>query len=492
MATASSPTVATAPASRSSESLLRRHLPMLATIVGVAVAMRVVYDPWYLNYDARYALDWARDFWTGHNPDFLADFAPTPHPLSTALSSLGLPFGHSGDQVVVWLVLLGFGALVWLSYRLGAQLFNPWVGVVTALVVATRPAMLRDTLLGYQDIWFEALIVAAVLLEAQKRRRGVPVLVLLGLAGLLRPEAWVLSGLYWLYLWRDAAPRQRVIYAALVAAAPLLWALMDLIVTGDALHSLHGTADLAVENGRRRSIGQVPRWTAQYYAFTLREPLALGVPLGLAFAWRHRLRQSWLPLAVAGAMTAVFAIGPIFGLPLIGRYLRTPSVLLALFYGLAVFGFRLLPEGSRDRRIWMWLGVVAGLASVIWLPWHVKQLDGLRTRSDREGGLYSDLRKAGEAPRVRAAFQRCGPLATSDHRPIPYIRWWLDGDPGSLGTVEKHASPLGKLLLAPRKTELPRRFYTINLQQFAVGPPPGWRTLYQNRSWRIYASPACP
>ena len=37
-------------------------------------------------------------------------------------------------------------------------------------------------------------------------------------------------------------------------------------------------------------------------------------------------------------MIAVFMIGPFFGLPLIGRYVRTPSVLLALFYGLAVAG----------------------------------------------------------------------------------------------------------------------------------------------------------
>src|SRR3954471_17755268 len=232
MGTAPSPTTAPAPTSRSFEAPLRRFLPAAATIVAVAVAMRLVYDPWYLNYDARYALLWARDVWTGFNPDFLADFAPTPHPLSTALSSLALPFGHSGDQVIVWLVLLGLGALVWLSYKLGERLFNPWVGVVTALIVATRPAILRDTLLGYQDIWFEALIVGAVVLEAGRRRRGVPVLVLLALAGLLRPEAWVLSGLYLLWMWPASSGRQRLVLGALTAAAPFAWALVDLIVTG--------------------------------------------------------------------------------------------------------------------------------------------------------------------------------------------------------------------------------------------------------------------
>ena len=55
---------------------------------------------------------------------------------------------------MLWAVLLCFGVLVWLAYRLGAELFSPWVGVVTALVVLTRPALERDALLGYQDTAF--------------------------------------------------------------------------------------------------------------------------------------------------------------------------------------------------------------------------------------------------------------------------------------------------------------------------------------------------
>jgi hypothetical protein len=58
--------------------------------------------------------------------------------LSTLVSSLGLPFGHGGAAVVVWIVLLSFGALVWLTYRLGQELFGRWVGVAAALVVIPR------------------------------------------------------------------------------------------------------------------------------------------------------------------------------------------------------------------------------------------------------------------------------------------------------------------------------------------------------------------
>ena len=70
----------------------------------------------------------------------------------------------------------------------------------------TRPAIERDALIGYQDMPFAALVIGAVLLEARRPRRGVAVLALLAVAGLLRPEAWVLAGLYWLYLWPRAAP----------------------------------------------------------------------------------------------------------------------------------------------------------------------------------------------------------------------------------------------------------------------------------------------
>jgi hypothetical protein len=488
MATASSPTAAPAKMPRVTRAGLLGMLPATVTIVGIAALLRVVYDPWYLNYDARYALLWARDAWHGYLPDFQADFAPTPHPLSTLVSSLGLPFGHGGDAVIVWIVLLSFGALVWLTYRLGSVLFSQWVGAAAAVVVLTRPVLDRDVLLAYQDVPFAALIVGAVLLEAKQRRRGVPVLALLTLAGLLRPEAWVLSGLYFLWMWPACSTRRRLGLAALTAVAPVIWTVVDWIVTGDPLHSLHGTAALAEEVDRRRRVDQVPYWGLKYFAFTLREPLVVGIPIGLAFAWRWRRRAAALPVAVAAAMTLVFAIGPIFGLPLIARYIRTPAVLLTLFFGLALFGWMSLERG-RERTGWMVAALVTLGVFLAFLPSNLTMLDGLRLRSEREGGFYRDLRAVGESPRVRAAFARCAPLSASDHRPIPYIRWWLDGNPKSVGTVENGASPLGKLLLVPRRTRLATRFYQENFPTYR--PPPTYRSLYRNRTWQVYAAPGC-
>jgi hypothetical protein len=471
----------------------RRRVPVfvapLVTIVGVAVAVYLVFGPRFVNYDAQWALVWASDLWSGFSPEYAADFAPTPHPLATAVSSLALPLGHSANVGIVWLTLLSFGALVYLTYRLGAELFTPWVGFVAALVVATRPAMLRDAVLGYQDLPFAVLVVSAVLLEARRPRRGVAVLVLLALAGLLRPEAWVLSGLYWLYLWPAASSGERLRTAALAVSAPLIWAGSDWIIAGDPLHSLHGTAALAEEADRRRSPEDVPYWTAAYFGYALREPMIIGVPLGLAFAWLHMRRRALLPAVVVIAMTAVFAIGPLFGLPLIRRYIETPAVLLTIFYGLAVCGWSLLrPSLARTR--WMALGGLAVALSVVYIPWHVDKLDSVTRRMHADGRMYGTLKHIVENPRVKAAFARCPSLTAADHRPIPYVRFWLDAPPGSVTTVESGASRMGRLLLVPRRTQATVRMYTARTYPL-VQPPAGYVQILRNSAWRVFAAPGC-
>jgi hypothetical protein len=464
-----------------------RFLPALGTVVGVAVLLKIVYAPWFLNYDARYALLWARDLARGLTPDYGAPFAPTPHPLETLVSLVAVPFGTGGDAILSWATLLCFGLLVWLAYRLGAELFSPAVGIVTALVVLTRPALERDALLGYQDTAFAAVIVGAVLLEAQRARRGVPVLLLLALAGLMRPEAWVLAGLYTLYLWRGATDRERLTYAGLTALAPVLWVLADWAVTGDPLHSLHGTADLAQTVDRRRDPLTGPYWAAKYLGYALREPMIIGIPIGLAFAWRHARARAWLPFLTAVAMLVVFLLGPLAGLPLISRYVRTPAALLAVFYGLALFGWQLLPR--ERRRGWQVAAAVAALASVAYLPWHVDLLRAVHRRIANQGAYYRDLRSAGEAKAVRAALDRCGRVATADHRPLPHLRWWIGGDPGSVAPVGAAGARGARVLLLPRRTRAMKRFYTTQFPR--VGPPAGFRPVYRNASWRVLAAPDC-
>src|SRR6185312_6360946 len=124
------------------------------------------------------------------------------------------------------------------------------------------------------------LVLCAVLVEARRRATGrapagAPVLALLALAGLLRPEAWVFSGLYWLYLvgvmpaWlRERLPpgepvRERgalVKVTLLAAAAPIVWLGSDLLVTGDPLWSLTNTRHTASTLDRKTGIANVPEY----------------------------------------------------------------------------------------------------------------------------------------------------------------------------------------------------------------------------------------
>ena len=48
-------------------------------------------------------------------------------------------------------------------------------------------------------------------------------------------------------------------------------------------------AGAAVRAQRRPE--EVPYWTAQYFGYALREPMVIGVPIGLAFAWRYVRRR---------------------------------------------------------------------------------------------------------------------------------------------------------------------------------------------------------
>jgi hypothetical protein len=477
-------TTAGAPASGRVRGIL---LP-LAVILGVATLLRVGFDQ-YLNYDARYALLWARDLYNGVTPDYTADFAPTPHPLETWVSVLAVPSGDAADAIMIWLTLLCFGLLVWLTYRLGAALFHPWVGIVTAIVVATRPALFRDALIGYQDTAFACAIVGAVLLEAKRPRRGEAVLGLLILAGLMRPEGWALGGLYALWMFPACDWPRRIRLFAMACAAPLAWAAMDWYVTGDPLHSLHGTADLAEAVDRRREPEQAPYWTLQYFGYVLREPVVLGLPIGLFFAWRFRLRNAILPLVVVGVMIAVFMVGPFFGLPLIGRYVRTPSVLLALFYGLAVAGWLLLDPGRR-RRFWMWVGIAVAGFSIAFLPWHVRMVGDMRTNLDQRSRVYDQLRAVARSPRVERAVERCGDTVTAaEHRIQPHLRWWLDLPPYAASTVEAGVSPLQRVIVTPRDTRAMRRFYKDQFPHPDI--PTTFTAVGGNRNWSVRADADC-
>jgi len=311
--------------------------------VALGVLARVLYGRGTVGYDAAWALLWGEQLAGGRVPDLDANGAPTPHPLSIAVYALTSLVGGAGLVVAVsW---LAFGALGVVAFALGTAVYSRWVGALFAALLLTRPLLVLEAGQAIIDVPFLALVLAAMTAEARRPRTGWAVPVLLGLAGLLRPEAWPLA-IAWA-LWAGLVRRDRFALAAAALAAPLVWMALDLVATGDPLHSLHGTRALAEQLGRPRELDTAFRSTPSYLRYTLTAPvLWLGLAgCAASIAWLYA--RTLLPLAVAGlGLLAFLALG-VSGLPLLGRYLLLPAALLALWCAVAALGFTVPGDGSR-------------------------------------------------------------------------------------------------------------------------------------------------
>ena len=395
---------------------------LLGALILATIAGTLAY-PTYSNYDSTYSLIWGRELLGGELPSFDAYRAPTQHPLAVVFGAIMALFGYWGDRLLVFATLASFVVLAAGLYRLGRTTFTALVGVVAGVILCTRFDFPFLAARGYVDIPYLALIVWAAVLEAARPRRGRAVLVLLLLAGLLRPEAWVLSGVYWLWLFPRASWRERIEDALLVAAAPLIWAGTDFIVTGDPLFSQNHTSGLAEELGRNKGIGEVPTAMVSFLKALVKLPVAIAGLIGLGLAaWLAPTRVR-VPLALLIVGLGTFVMVGAAGLSVINRYLLVPSLMVMLFAGVAVGGWTMLEHG-RARTAWT---VLAALGVAFALVWTLLRVDlarlgnELTLRGDARVGLKELLDK----PQVRAAA-RCGPVLVPNHRLIPDVRWIMD------------------------------------------------------------------
>lgn len=472
---------------------IRQLAAPLLFVLGVPLIYYLAYGPPYLNYDAAYSLLWAHDIASGYTPDYNGFIAPTPHPLQTFVSLLALPLGTATTGALAWLVLLCFGALCWVVYLIGRELFNDWVGVLAAIVIITRPAFAKNALAAYQDIPFILLVCWALLLEIKKPRRGAPVLALLALAGLLRPEAWLLSGLYWLWMWPARDMRGRVLLALIVASGPVLWALSDWAISGDLLHSFHGTSDLAAQLDRPRSPVIAPFWTLKFLAWTLREPLMIGVPIGLVYCWFCARRQGLILFGVAAVMSVVFVLSTVGGLPLIARYVLTPAVLLAVIYAAGVFGWRSLAADFPRRETWKWVGIASLALSIVFIPWFIPILKDNARKINNYQSIQADLRAVAQSPVLQKYNRLCGRISTTDHRPVPAFRFEIAGAPGSVQTRGNLETPMAALALLPASQDIIDRFYSQKKPKLTPSEYgfAGYEPVLSTWAWKVYASAEC-
>ncbi|HEY2333499.1 MAG TPA: hypothetical protein VGH58_00640 [Solirubrobacterales bacterium] len=518
--------------------MLRKWLSPLAWIGGVSAALLLVFPVGFPNYDTIYALVWGRELAHGVSPDYGAALPPTPHPLADLLGAVTTPLGNGAIDVTMVVAYVSLGLVGYLVYRLGALWFERPIGAIAALIVLTRAPYLSNGLRAYVDLPYIALSLGALLIETKRPRAGWPVLALLALAGLLRPEAWLFSVAYLAYLMlssaeapgatggspdpgssshqcgpeaetrkpldradtqiagliRPAIGRARgflvsapgALLAALALAAPILWALFDWITTGSPTYSFTGTRETVDALARHtgpvdlvlwgpRALGEVMQWPGMVGA-------AGGVVLGFAFL----RRRSALGLVAGALAIGAFALLACAGLAIIARYTMLGGALLAIFVAVGLLGWRLLEPGHPWRRRWQLFAGLVLLMFVLWLPnqWNLDST--VKSDLTNQGTIERDLTGLVDA----GAFAKplCGEIAVPNHRAIPRLAFGLEVKPTRIVSASEEGIPPHGYFLDPASAFVIHNFILDpnDPTRISRAVPPGFRRIAANGSWILY------
>jgi hypothetical protein len=463
--------------------------------------------PTYPTYDSFYALLWGRDVLHLHMPDFHVYRGPTEHPLAIAFGAFCSLFGQGGARLMVLGSIASFAAAVGLLYRLGRLCFGPIVGVVAALLLLSRFFLENLAAQGYLDISYIALIIWAVTLEVQRPRRGALVLVALAAAGLLRPEAWVLSGVYWLWCVvptrsERTSARRAIQLLALALSAPVLWALVDAIVTGSPTYSLHSTAGLAAELERTQGLTNVIASVWSYGVRIDKLPVLLGGIIGVFLAIWLAPRQTRAPLGAFVVLLLAYVLEGAAGASVIDRYLLGAATLLLLFCAVTVGGWAMLERGSVLRRAWL-AGACALVAFGVWTAASTLSLTSLRTTLAYHEDFHKGLATALANPEVKRELRRCPLLSLPNNKLIPDARWILGtvsqrnivARSEARADVQRHQHTLENRLRAGSVAVFPLGAAVFFEAIVDVGddphdqiPPAGFRRVYTSRYYAVYAN----
>jgi hypothetical protein len=472
----------------------RNWLTPAAWVAAVAALLLLLFPAGFPNYDTIYSLLWGRELGEGLSPDRGGALPPTPHPLAELFGLLTSPFGDGAIDLTMVVAYVALGLIGYLVYRLGSLWFDRPVGAVAALIVLTRAPFLSNGLRAYVDLPYIALCLAALLIETRRPRAGWPVLALLALAGLLRPEAWLFSFAYLAWLAyptlanREAGerpPRELIWLTLLALAAPLIWAGYDWITAGSPTYSFTGTRETVETLDRQtgpvdlvlygpRRLGEVLQWPGMVGALG-------GVVLGLAFL----RRRSAIGVAAAALALGGFAILACAGLAIIPRYTMLAAAVLAIFAALGLLGWRLLGRDHPWRRAWQAFAVLVALMLVAWAPNQYDLLDRVDTDLTNQARIEGDLNDLAEA----GAFEPlCGPISVPNHRAVPRLAFDLEVRPSRIVSSSEQRQPRRGYFLDPASAFV--------LHNFVLDPndparldtpvPPGFRPVARNESWVLY------
>lgn len=484
--------VASAPMWAATKRTAARVAAPAGAIIAGALALRVIYGVAFANYDTLYALAWGGQLARGETPAYGVPIAPTPHPLLELVGLVLYPLGpHAVEDVTVALGFLALSACGWVIYLLGREWFNRAAGALAALIFLTRVPVISYGVRAYVDIPYLLAVLGALLVETRRRRAGAPVLALLALAGLMRPEAWAFSGLYLIYVVAaerspaQALPRRgRRELAGLVGlalSAPLVWLISDLAVTGNPFWSLTNTRHTAGTLQRVTGIQNVPQYIPRRIGEVLRPPVLLGAAVGgvLTLLWVRR--RATLAASAGVIAVVVFAGFATIGLPINSRYGFLADAILCIFCGAGVFGWALLERGDRHRRIWQIAAVVVAVALVGYIPATVNSAHRELGKLADQHGIEDELVALVKQDAVTLL---CGPVGVPNHAPVPLLALYLKTSPARIVSPEAGQISRGVYLAAsPRAL----RDYVLDPHDphSAGRPPAGFLEVRADPSWRV-------
>jgi hypothetical protein len=478
----------TVPSARTSRQWSRPLITGTLGVIGVAVFAAVAIGRTPLNlYDVSFSLDWGRELISGAVPDVRVFGASTPHPLSILFGALAALFGASGLDVMRAVVFLSAGAVCVALYRLGRACGSRAMALLApAALLISEPFLFASLGQGTaSDLPALAAMLGALALEAARPRRGTGPLVLLAIAGMWRPEAWLLSLAYLVYCAKGRDRRELVRLGVIAASAPVVWTVADLILTGNPLYSLTYTHDSAAYASRPTGLAHVPGALYSTLSDYLSAPVLAGGAAGIALnLWRRRLPRT---LGVVFALTVLgFAALGAAGLPLNERYAGPTTALMAIYFGYFVVGWHELERGP-FRLAWMFsaLAVVGLIAANV--PSRVAALKSDRDSLSQQTRIIGDLQKLVRPPEVREALNRASAVYAS-YRIVPVLAYDLSRRPRTL-VVNNAGIPDRGAIVLPASTLAKQMFETHGFVNASLSRR-GYALAYSNANWRIYVTPA--
>jgi hypothetical protein len=403
-------------------------LGVLATSVLFVVIsdMRPSYDGFGFMVWGRQVLHWKLN----------TDGAPSWKPLPFLFT---VPYAVAGrSQMWLWMITAVAGAAAGsvfaarVAFRLTGpapeRRYAPYVaGAFAGIAVLGINTYAHLVLIANSDPLIVALCLAAIDCHLCRRRRLA--FIMLVLASLGRPEAWLFAGLYGMWLvWSARSVSAGVLVAAGLVFIPAFWFSIPAVTS----HSWFISGDLALNQQTvihgNKIVGVVNRFRSLYEL-----PMQLAMLAGVVLAVLRRDRATLLVVAAAAVWLLIEIVFAYHGWSAVSRYMIEPA---AVMVAVAGSGVGWLLADTRTFRLVRWIGPIAVLALFIALVPTAgsrvrdvrHQISNARHSARQIDRLHQVIDKDGGADSVKACGQ---PVSLIGFQST--VAWYVDLNVGNVG-----------------------------------------------------------